>query len=236
MFKDAIVLDRELHANHKLKLIEDFSHARNVLSAPLVLGEIIPASREFPIIFSTSGRFVPVAQMGYSAGQNIYIDEEGNWTARYTPAHLRRYPFVLGEKATPGDFFIMVDENVISLDADGPSLFEHGEIPKGGAIDRAREFLLNYQKELDQTEMFLKPLAEADVLTRQTFTIRKGEQELGTVTELQVVDKEKLSKLDNKTLADWVRRGLMGLIMAHLHSLDNWTSLKTFQKTETGAA
>jgi hypothetical protein len=48
---------------------------------------------------------------------------------------------------------------------------------------------------------------------------------LGTVKDLLVVNPEKLYALDDLTLAAWVRSGLMGIVMAHLHSLDNWDSL-----------
>jgi hypothetical protein len=199
--------------------------AKNVLSAPLALSEVIKASREYPIFFPTSGRFLPVAQMGYRKDGNLYLDEDNKWKARYIPAHVRRFPFVLGEKQDAGEFLIMVAEDRISKNADGELLFEDGSIPFGGAVDQARTFLTNFQKELIKTEELLKPLKEYDILEQKIYKIEENGKLLGTVKDLLVVNPEKLYALDDLTLAAWVRSGLMGIVMAHLHSLDNWDSL-----------
>ena len=53
----------------------------------------------------------------------------------------------------------------------------------------------------------------------QVFTVRKGDAQIGQVRDLQTVDPEKLAALDDATLADWTRTGLMAMVMAHLHSL-----------------
>lgn len=225
MYDNAVVLDSKLHAGHHVVPVKDFAFARNVLSAPLSASEMVKASREFPIVFPASGKFVPVAQMGYQRDNNLYVDENGKWTARYTPAHLRRYPFVLGERGEAGKYVIMVDANALAEGADeGEALFTEGEIPDGGVVDRARTFLVRFQKELEQTEAFFKPLKDAGVLVPRMVTVSRGDMPVGRVRDLQVVDPEKLAALDDATLAEWVRSGLMALVSAHLQSLDNWNS------------
>lgn len=226
MFENAVTLDSKTHTDHKLVTAQGFFYARNALSAPLSFSEVVKASREFPIFFPTKGKFLPVAQMGYRQNGNLYVDDSGQWTARYTPAHIRRFPFVLGERQEAGKYVVMVEQERISPQGEGEPLFEDGEIPKGGIVDRARQFLIEFQKELEQTEALLKPLKETDILVPKTYTIRQDEKVLGKVGDLQIVDTEKLASLDDATLAGWVRSGLMGLVMAHLHSLDNWTGHK----------
>jgi hypothetical protein len=226
LFKNVVALDSTKHAGKKLVELNDFSYARNALSAPLSFSEVVKAGREFPIFFPTSGKFLPVAQMGYQKDGNLYIDESGSWTARYKPAHIRRFPFILGENKEAEKYIVMISKNCVSTKGDGPALFEKGKMPAGGVVERARDFLINFQKELDWTEALLKPLQDADILIQKVYTIRKGEDVLGSVRDLQVIDTEKLSALDDATLAKWVRSGLMGIIMAHLHSLDNWNSQK----------
>lgn len=226
MFENAIALDSKVHKNCKMVMSRDFSFARNVLSAPLSVTEVVKASREFPIFFPTKGKFLPVAQMGYRKDGNLYVDRDGQWTARYTPAHLRRFPFVLGERGEAGKYIVMVDKNRISENGDGEALFQEGKIPEGGIVQRARTFLTDFQKELDQTEALLKPLRDADILVPRTYSISQGDKTLGSIRDLQVVDREKLAALDDATLAKWVRSGLMAIVMAHLHSLDNWNSQK----------
>jgi hypothetical protein len=225
VFENVVALDSQRHSAYRLKPSKNFVFAKNVLSAPLALSEVIKASREYPIFFPTSGRFLPVAQMGYRKDGNLYLDEDNKWKARYIPAHVRRFPFVLGEKQDAGEYLIMVAEDRISKNADGELLFEDGSIPVGGAVDQARTFLTNFQKELMKTEELLKPLKEYDILEQKVYKIEENGKLLGTVKDLLVVNPEKLYALDDLTLAAWVRSGLMGIVMAHLHSLDNWDSL-----------
>jgi hypothetical protein len=224
MFENAVILDSAIHGEHKTLPVNDYSYARNALSIPLVASEIGQASREFPIVFAASGKLVPIAQMGFKADGNIYIDHDGKWTAKYIPAHIRRFPFVFGENTTAGQYMIMVDANSISTEGDGERLFDKGNIPDGGIVDRARTFLSEFQRELNQTEALLKPLQEADILVPRTITIREGDEVIGHVRDLRVVDTEKLAALDDATLAGWVRSGLMSVITAHLQSLGNWNN------------
>ena len=222
LFENAVALDSKIHASHKLKRSKTYAFARNVLSAPLSISEVIKASREFPIFFPNSGKFLPVAQMGFKQNGNLYINDDNQWTARYVPAHIRRFPFVLGEKEKAGEYLIMVESDRMSTNGDGEPLFVNGAVPAGGAIERARTFLVDFQRELKQTEAFLKPLLDSNILVSKRFTMQAGDKVLGSVTDLQIVDSEKLAGLDDATLADWVRNGLMGIILAHLNSLENW--------------
>lgn len=233
MFENVVALDSKVHANHRLKRSNSFAFAKNVLGAPLAMSEITKASREYPIFFPASGRFLPVAQMGYCKDGNLYLDKENQWLARYIPAHIRRFPFVMGEKKEVGEYLIMIVKDRISTNADGEVLFKDGSIPTGGAVDRARTFLTDFQKELINTEALLKPLQDADILVPKVYKVEEGGKLLGTVTDFQVVDAEKLAALDDVTLAEWVRSGLMGVIMAHLQSLDNWNSQKSLSVSKS---
>lgn len=233
MFENTIAVDSKVHANHRLKRSKTFAFAKNVLGAPLAASEVIKASREYPIFFPTSGKFLPVAQMGYRKDGNLYLDKNSQWTARYVPAHLRRFPFVLGEKKEASEYLIMVAKDRISTNADGDRLFEDGSIPAGGAVDRARTFLTDFHNELTNTEALLKPLQDADILVPKVYKVEDDGKLLGTVTDLQVVDAEKLAALDDVTLAAWVRNGLMSIVIAHLHSLDNWNSQKNLSVSKS---
>ena len=139
MFETAVTLDSKRHAGHGCRPVADYGFARNVLSAPLAGAEVVRASREFPIVFPETGRMVPVALMGYAAHGNLWVDENGNWTGRYIPAHLRRYPFVLGEQSEAGRFVVMVEPGALAEDGTGEVLFEDGQVPSGGIGDRARD-------------------------------------------------------------------------------------------------
>jgi len=219
LFENAVILDSKKHTGLGYRPVIDFSYARNVLSAPLAGTEVLLASREFPIVFPTTGRGVPVALMGYAPDSNLWVASDGSWAGRYVPAHLRRYPFVLGEQSGSDRFVLMVEPTAMSGDGTGEPLFENDKVPEGGIVDRARNFLTTFQRELTETEAFFEPLRKSDVLVSRVFTVRKGKEQIGQVRDLQIVDTDKLAALDDATLAGWVRSGLMAMVIAHLHSL-----------------
>ncbi len=76
MFENVVALDSKVHADHRLKRSNSFAFAKNVLGAPLAMSEITKASREYPIFFPTSGRFLPVAQMGYRKDGNCSVPDD----------------------------------------------------------------------------------------------------------------------------------------------------------------
>lgn len=222
MFENAVVLDSKRHAKFRFKPHKTFSYAKNVLNAPLALSEVVKASKEFPIIFPSEGKLLPVVQLGVSKNGNLHVTPQKGWSARYVPGHIRRHPFILAKKETPGKFVLMVAEDRISTNAEGEALFgEDGNIPENGILDRIKKFLANFDAELAETEAFLKPLRDKDVLVPHILEFTKNGTVFGKVKDLLIVDKTKLLALDDETLATWTRSGLMNLIMAHLNSLEN---------------
>ena len=81
----------------------------------------------------------------------------------------------------------------------------------------------------------LAPLAEAGVLSVQRLELADFEGKTASIEGVRAVDREKLTALDDKTLAGWVRDGMMVMIDAHLASLNNFIALAARQGTETPA-
>lgn len=222
MFENAIFLDKKKHARWRFKPHKTYSYAKNVLSAPIAISEVVKASKEFPIIFPAEGKLLPIVQFGVSQNGNLHVTPENDWSARYVPGHIRRYPFVLAKQNVPEKFTLMVAPDRISPNASGEALFdEHGDIPKGGLLDRMLLFLSNFEKELTETEAFLTPLKEKNILIPHVLEFTQDGKVFGKVTGLLIVDKFKLLELDDEILGAWTRSGLMNLIMAHLNSLEN---------------
>src|SRR5687768_5250686 len=64
--------------------------------------EFEAAQREYPILFrrDAEGVLRPVAVLGLTRGENLFLAGEGEWRASYVPALLSRGPFSI---AAPGD-------------------------------------------------------------------------------------------------------------------------------------
>lgn len=236
MFKQAEVLDAKRHAEFGFVPVDGHAFARGVTSAPLSYSEMRPASLELPIVFSAAGKLLPVAQLGFQKDENLLVSPEGSWRGDYVPAHLRRYPFILGDKGESGKFAVMVDETALVAKTEGEPLFdEAGNPPAGGIVERARNLLVKFQRELNATEAFLKPLEDHGVLVERAITIRRDDTVIGRLTGLRMIDEEKLKALDDATLAAWARSGLLGVVHAHLHSQRNWDRIVKHARTDASA-
>lgn len=51
------------------------------------------AAEEYSIVFAGEGdNLLPVVLMGVREDENLYVDSDGGWSAKYIPAFVRRYP------------------------------------------------------------------------------------------------------------------------------------------------
>ncbi len=232
MFKALEALDTQKHAELCYRGVAGYAFARKVSWAPLACSEMVQAAREMPVVFTTGEAVRPVALMGLKRDTNAFVEADGAWRGRYVPAHLRRYPFVLGETGKAGEFVVMIDRDAPNFslpdeEVEGALAMFADEAPQpGGIVEQARAFLLEFHRELQQSERFLAPLKAHDVLVERQLTLtRNGRQEVA-VNGFAMVDVERLKALDDATLAEWARSGLLGLVTAHLHSQSNSEALR----------
>ncbi len=235
MFDNLEALDSDKHKHLRFTRTRDFGFAAGLASAPLSGSEMAEASKCFPVVFSTEGPLLPLAILSIKEGVNGFVDAKGQWLAPYVPAHVRRYPFILGNTDTPDNFTIMLVPGAAHFaDPAGEALFTaDGE--RGPTLSTAIDFLTAFQQEIVATEKLLAPLAETGVLTVQRLEIADFEGKTASIEGVRTIDREKLLALDDKTLAGWVRDGVMTMIDAHLASLNNFVALTARQGTEPPA-
>jgi len=230
MFENLDPLDVAVHKDIRLQRIDGLAYARNVPSAPLSATEIGAAARHFPIVFPDAEPFLPVALMSLKPGENAFIGPDGEWLADYVPAHIRRYPFILGSTGDTDRFAIMIarDAPHISLDHGERLYDDDGEMTD--VLTKAMEFLKTFHQETVATSEMIKPLIDKNMLIEKTYTVTREDGKQASYNGLRVVDAERIQTLDDATLAAWVRSGLMGLIYAHLNSIDNIRRLANLQQ------
>lgn len=102
----------------------DYSYARAETLAPFVFDEMSDLAREYPIVFPDNKSDLPSVLLGLEAGKNTYVaDDDGRWVATYIPAHIRRYPFLLG---TTGQAEGQDKRFLVFFDPDAPHLKKSG--------------------------------------------------------------------------------------------------------------
>ena len=82
MFEKMVPVNKERHAHSKVKPSADFAFASKFHIAYVTMHEFVRAAATYPIVFledKEADDFRPVVLMGLDAGENLFIDEEGNW-------------------------------------------------------------------------------------------------------------------------------------------------------------
>ncbi len=222
MFQSLEIINPQKHANLTYKSVPGYAHARKLTSAPLSASEMPAAARHFPILFPRAGRLVPVALFGLQRDASLFVDDKGGWMADYVPAHIRRYPFILGQTGEEHRFVVMIDRAAPHFaSGEGEALFADGQVVAGGVLERAKTFLGRYQGELERTEKLVQPLEEHGVLIERQFTMSRGGKNEIAVQGFRQVDETRVAALSDAVLGQWVRSGLMAIVISHLHALSN---------------
>jgi len=221
MFENSTNLDADLHRDLKFDPSFNLKFAAKTATAPIAASEVSQAARRMPVAFSSDETLVPVVFMSLRENDNAFINAAGEWEGDYLPAHIRRYPFILGSTEDPDKFTIMFDSDAPEINTiSGQPLYQkNGDMAP--ALTDVTNLLQALHSELSVTAELLKPLIEKDVLTDQKITVTRPDGSNWSLDGVRAVDGERVKALDDATLAEWVRSGLMAIVYAHLHSLEN---------------
>ncbi len=225
-YEKPVLLDRDKHRKRKVKASNSFAFARKANSLYIAGVEFNEACKEYAIVFtrSSAGKTVPVVMLGLRARENLYVNDQDQWTGRYMPAFVRRYPFVLAE--LPGQALgVCIDEAYAGLgDKEGEALFD-AQGQDTPFLRNALEFLSQYQREYQRTETFCQKLDQLGLLMEMNARADLVDGRSFTVGSLLVVDEKKLMALPDAVALGLYRSGELHLISMHLVSLSNMQGL-----------
>jgi hypothetical protein len=224
IYERAVQVNPREHRDVSIKSGTDFGFAKDVNSVPLMSVEFDPACTEYAIVFAGEGAgIMPAALLGIRDNENLYVDENGAWTAKYTPAFVRRYPFVFSS-ADGARFTLCLDEEYHGVNRRGlgERLFD-SEGQRTQYLQSVLNFLQAYQAQFEATRAFTQRLADLNLLEamQAQFTLRSGQKI--TLGGFMVVSRARLKALAGDALARLAANGDLDLIYAHLHSQRNFT-------------
>lgn len=222
-YENPVALNKVTHKDTKIKpLANDFSFARNTNSVIVAGVEFSEAAKEYPIVFAQAGEsIVPVALLGLRNAENLFVKEDGSWDARYVPAFVRRYPFVLAETPeSPEQRMVCIDQGFAGFnEEEGKALFE-GEEPTP-ILKQAIDFLEEYQKQYLRTETFLNRLKSLGLLISLNAKVDMASGEKFSLMGLLAIDEKKLLALDDLQALEFFHSGELGWAYCHLMSIGN---------------
>ena len=208
-----------------LQPVMDYGFARATNSVLLGAAEYPRAMRNYPIVFTSREPRVAVAVLGLEGNENLFVGEDGKWReGNYTPAYVRRYPFIFLEQPGKAELTLCIDEaSGLLTQSDDHLLFESGEPTQ--LVRNALNFCREFHEQTSASAAFVAGLAEQALLVPNEARIRLNSGKELTLRDFQIVDEAKFNTLPDNVFLHWWRRGWLPLVYAHLMSMASWTSL-----------
>lgn len=227
LYRRPVLLHRDTHRDTRLAPLTDtsFGFARSAHSLPLTAVEFTEACKEYPVVFArdSQGQVLPVLLLGLRDGENLFVDADGRWTARYVPAFVRRYPFVLAQ-IDGSQLGVCIDQAWEGVGSSGDALFD-----EAGAdtpfLAKALEFLHRYQAEHERTRLFCERLSSLGLLQEMNARADLPTGASFTLQGLMIVDEQRLLKLPDDSALALLRSGELAWIYSHLVSVANLRGL-----------
>lgn len=238
MFQQVVPVNKERHANKKVKDITSFDFASKFHIAYVTMQEFARAASIFPIVFledKDKDMFRPVALLGLNAGENLFVDGNGKWQASYVPAIIRRYPFALTPTGKNDNYVVCIDEgSSLVSDTDGAALFDDNGEPTQ-VIENVKRYLGELQQMDTLTNSFCKFLAEHNMFTPLNMRVRDNDK-VKNVSGCYVVNEERLNNLSDERFLEIKNKGYLAPLYAHLISLAQTERLVKLQDEKTASA
>jgi hypothetical protein len=226
-YKNIVPVDRTQHKNWSLNPIANASFTKQAHAVLLLGTEFVEAAREYPIVFVRNAEYVtPVALLGLREGENLFVDAEGKWQARYIPSYVRRYPFVFAETADK-QLLLSLDSEFAGLDQTGKTgqrLFDaNGQETE--FLKHTLGFVQAFQADFMRTHELCTELDKLGLFKDMNIQATLNTGERYNMNGFYVVDEQKLLALPEAEITRLFKSGILGAVYAHLMSLGNAAQL-----------
>jgi len=215
-----VALDKTRHKQLKISPLEDLKFAKDLSFIPVLANEAALASEMFPIVFTSDKENSTLVALTSLGKGNLAINEKGKYIGKYIPAFLRKYPFSLvnieGNEKQKAVFIYEEASNISKTK--GKQLFTN-EGKQSDALKNSITFLIDYEKQQLNTMAIIKTIKDSGILEDREISITQDNEKKVLIDGFQVVNKDKLKKLNDATLALWVRNGIISFIDFHINSL-----------------
>ena len=228
IYETAVPITPARHGKHSVEVGGRYAFSAGVNAVPLMAVEILRAATEYAVVFTAVGDDVmPAVVLGVKGEQNLYLDGEGHWKAKYIPAFLRRYPFVFSASADNKTLTLCVDEAYPGLNTEGRGerLFD-GDGKPTPYVEKVLTFLKEYQAHFLRTQAFGRRLKEYGLLEPMTARVTTPSGETLSLTGFLAASRAKLRALEPEKLAALAKTDELELLYLHLYSMRNFNDVK----------
>jgi SapC len=232
LFATPFALDRVQHRVQRLHVpAVRFDRTAGMNSLFVAAVEFIDAARDYPIVFIEAGQgddgqreVAPVAVLGLTQGENLMLNEDGSWAARYVPALLRGYPLGLA-RTDAQSYVVVIDSKAEALSTTaGEPLFNDAGEPTP-MLEERRKYLEQLENEAQRTRLLGRSLLELDLLQPMRFEATLPDGKQLSVDGFLTVDEKTFNALPDDKLSQLHKSGILAMIYAHQFSLGLMRSL-----------
>ena len=232
MFEQVVPVNKERHANKKVKPSSDFRFASDFHIAYVTTHEFARAAAIYPVVFledKQNDSYRPVALLGLDAGENLFVDEQGQWSGSYIPAIIRRYPFALVKATDADQYIVCVDEaSALLNDSEGAALFDEAGQPTQ-VIENVKRYLGELQQMDQITSEFSSFLVQNNLLTPLNMRVNTANQ-VRNITGCYVINEERLNNFSDAKFLEVRQKGYLPAMYSHLISLSQIERLASLKK------
>lgn len=228
MYKNIEVLNKSNHSKLSLDKLEGYKASAPSKYIPLGISEVTRLSSKFPVVIGgTEDSLHFTAVLGLGNQENFFANGINFEDRRFVPMFMRTYPFVMVNAKVEGSDKV---SRVVAFDKDAKELGDKKEFPlfdkKGEMTDvlsQRVELLKMFDQDRFRADAFVQELKDKDLLTKRSIKMKleEGKDAAPLLTDFYVVDRKKLTELDDATIANWSKRGYWSLIEAHIKSIEN---------------
>ena len=228
-----VLLDNVSHKNLKVRTGYQPGHGYDANVARGFPAELCQLQREYPLFFikdPASGHFETIALLGFSEGENLYLDASG-WDAEYVPLSVQRQPFLIGFQTQEVDG-MPTQVPVMHIDLDHPSVNETaGEalfLPHGGLspyLEQIESILGTIHQGHEASRSFSQVLVGLELIESLKVEVQFGDGTLQALEGLYKIDENKLRGLSANALEILHKKDYLRDIYLMLASLQNMPRL-----------
>jgi hypothetical protein len=226
-YEAAVPVTASRHGNLSIEP-RDYSFTKSINSVPLTAIEFPAAAADYCIVFAgQAGGVMPAAILGVRTSENLFLNAEGGWNAKYVPAFVRRYPFVFSSADQGKTFTMCIDETFAGFNREGrgQKLFTEEGKPSE-YTGNVLKFLQQYQVEFHKTQAFCRKLEELKLLEPMQAQIGLPSGERMSLGGFMAVDRNKLKALPGDKFAELAKTDELELIYLHLQSMRNFGNMR----------
>lgn len=235
-YRNLTVLSPQEHKSWGVTERPDLAFARETHAIPITVDEFVMCQRHYPIVFSEGETSVPLALVGLKEGENLFVDEKGNWQEGvYIPGYVRRHPFMFVRSDVEDQLVLAFDDTwgLVTEEAEN-KLFKEDESGTD-TLNNLMNFCGQFEQGVMRTQNFMEELSKLNLLMEGQAQIQNpGMEKPAVYSGFRMVDEKKLQDLRGDQARKMVQNGMMGLIYAHLFSLSQVRDL--FEKAHPEAA